>query len=141
MQRLLEQMIAQEKIIMQSLTEIETVKEKIMGVYNLAEENKNEKLVMIPFAAYELQAERNLEEKKDLLERHAQEKDKMRKHYQKIIIAISAVLIALIVGIFSTVLYFMANFDFATIDFAQDITLNDGSGIIEDGIEYHCNTQ
>lgn len=136
MQRLLEQISQYEKSMIQTLTEMENIKEKILEVYKVGEESKNEKLVMIPFAAYELQAERHLEEKKDLLDRHSEEKEKMRKHYQKIIIAISSALFALIVGILSIVFYVIANFDiYASY---QDITTGDnGTATIEDGIHYN----
>lgn len=102
----------------------------------MAEENKSEKLVMIPFAAYEIQSEQHLEEKRELLDRHEREIARMRKHYEKIVLAISILLITFIVGIFSTILYFLANYDVYNLH--QDITTGDnGTAAIEDGIHYN----
>lgn len=98
---------------------------------------KDAEPIQVPFAAYETQLERFQEEKRELLDRHDAEKDKMRKHYRNIVIAVCSVLIALIVGLFGTVIYLFDNFDFATIDLSQGITFNDGTGTIEDGIEYN----
>lgn len=61
-------------------------------------------VVMIPFAAYEAQ-----------LERFDEEKEKLRKHYQRIVISISSVLAIMIIGIFALAFYVMCNYEVATV--------------------------
>lgn len=92
--------------------------------------------VRVPFVAFETQLERFQEEKRELLDRHEEEKDKMRKHYRTIIVAMAIALTAMIVGLFGTALYIVANYDIATVNLAQDIDMNDGNATISDGIEY-----
>lgn len=108
--------------------------EKIESISEKVEASK------VPFVAYEMQLERHLEEKKDLLDRHEAEKDKMRKHYRNIIFAITipfALFVSMLIG---TIIYLFSNYDFACV--TQDITAGDnGTAIIEDGIEIHNTTK
>lgn len=70
-----------------------------------------------------------------LSERHADEKEKMRKHYQRIILAISLSLLILIGGLVGGMVYLFSNFDFAVATY-QDVSVgNDGNSTIEDGIK------
>ena len=71
--------------------------------------------VYVPLAAYEIQQERFFDERKDLMDRAEAEKDKMRKHYRKIVFAVSMPLAIMIIGIFAVVFYFMANYEIATV--------------------------
>lgn len=71
--------------------------------------------IYVPLAAYEMQQERFFEERKDLMDRAEAEKDKMRKHYRKIVFAVSMPLALMIIGIFAVVFYFMANYEIATV--------------------------
>lgn len=93
------------------------------------DEMKETDFVQVPFAAYEMQLERNMEEKQAIEDRHLQEKeaihkrheeekDKMRKHYRSIILWISIPFIAFIIATFGTVAWFFANYDFAS--YSQD---------------------
>ena len=85
---------------------------------NKANETMNEsqhKGVYVPLAAYEIQQERFFDERKDLMDRAESEKDKMRKHYRKIVFAVSMPLALMIIGIFAVVFYFMANYEIATV--------------------------
>lgn len=103
------------------------------------EKNTEHTGVMVPFVAFETQLERFQEEKRELLDRHGEEKDKMRKHYQRIIIAMAVALASMIIGFFGTAIYIVANYDIATVRLTQDIDMNDGSATIDDGIEYNKN--
>lgn len=104
-------------------------------------------IAQVPFAAYEMQLERNLEEKKEIEERHLKEKeqiherherekDKMRKHYRNIIFWITIPFLAFIVLVFGTATWFFSNYDIAT--YTQDVSAgNYGNAIIEDGITHN----
>lgn len=97
------------------------------------DEMSNMEIAQIPFAAYEMQLERNLEEKQEIEERHLKEKeqihernerekDKIRKHYRNLILWISIPFIIFIVATFTTVIWFFYNFDIMNIT-------QDGAGI------------
>lgn len=112
--------------------------DKIENTMNV-EAPKNDDVLMIPFAAYETQQERYLSQLNEVQDRFDDEKDKMRKHYKQIIVAISAVLIALIVGLFGSVLYILTNYDFTcyeqvleTGDYGGDATIEDGIHVNDD---------
>lgn len=147
MKTLLEQIAESEKDIVNSLYEIEKLKSSIIYLEKdlLRMENKDtiqkdieEKVAQVPFVAYEIQLERHAEEKKMLLELHDAEKDKMRKHYKHIIIALCSVLAALIISIFGSVIWFLDNCDISA--YTQEITTGDsGNATIEDGIHYESN--
>ena len=90
-------------------------------------------IAQVPFAAYEMQLERNLEEKKEIEERHLKEKeqiherhecekDKMRKHYRSIILWIAIPFIIFIVTVFSAIVWFLNTYDIMTVT-------QDGAGI------------
>lgn len=93
--------------------------------------------VQIPFAAYETQLERFQEEKREMQDRHDKEKAEMRKHHRKVVLSVCIPLIVLIIGMFVTVLYFLANYDIASVHMAQTIDMNDGTASILDGMEYN----
>lgn len=89
--------------------------------------------IYVPFAAYEMQEERhhesleaqearNMEERQKLMDRHDAELDKVRKHYQRIVLAVSVALTTMIVGIFAFAFYFLSNYTFATVS-------QDGDGL------------
>lgn len=99
-------------------------------------ENINElEVAQVPFAAYEMQLERNLEEKKEIEERHEREKDKMRKHYRTLILWIAIPFLTFIVAVFGSVVWFLNTYDIMS--YAQDVSAGDyGNAIIEDGITH-----
>lgn len=75
-------------------------------------------IVQVPFVAYEMQLERNNEEKQAMAERYEQEKDKMRKHYRNLIMWICIPFILFMLATFGTVWYFFSNYDFMS--YSQD---------------------
>lgn len=87
------------------------------------------KIAEIPFAAYEMQLERHLQEKKEMEERHLKEKEqihdrherekeRIRKHYKNIIMWISIPFIVFLIGVFGGVVWFFGEYEFAS--YAQD---------------------
>ncbi len=87
------------------------------------------KIAEIPFAAYEMQLERHLQEKKEMEERHLKEKEqihdrherekeRIRKHYKNIIMWISIPFIVFLIGVFGSVVWFFREYEFAS--YAQD---------------------
>lgn len=139
MSELLKQIDKSEKEIINSLYELEVLKNSLLYIENdllkirngetMMEEQNVEKIApQIPFVAYEYQAERFQEEK-----------EQIRKHYKHIILGLCAVLASLIIGIFGTVIYIMDNYDFGV--YEQYITTGDsGTATIEDGI-HNTNTK
>lgn len=110
--------------------------EKIASISEKVEASK------VPFVAYEMQLERHLEEKKDLLDRHEAEKDKMRKHYRNIILAITIPFTLFVSMLIGTIIYFFSNYTLDEINLSQDIQAGDnGTAIIEDGIEFNNTTK
>lgn len=134
----------------QALSQLVELRKKIQEVSGMDIENMNElDVAQIPFAAYEMQLERNLEEKKEIEERHIKEKeninerherekDKMRKHYHNLILWIAIPFLTFIVAVFGTVAWFFSNYDIMS--YAQDASAgNYGNAIIEDGITHNVN--
>ena len=87
------------------------------------------KIAEIPFAAYEMQLERHLQEKKEMEERHLKEKEqihdrherekeRIRKHYKNIIMWISIPFIVFLIGAFGSIVWFFGEYEFAS--YAQD---------------------
>lgn len=104
-------------LLMQTQTKIAEM-ERLNMDENKINDTANEsqhKGIYVPLAAYEIQQERFFEERKDLMDRAESEKDKMRKHYRKIVFAVSVPLALMIIGIFAVVFYFMANYEIATV--------------------------
>lgn len=141
MDALWERIARTEREIVNSLYEIEILKRSIAYVESdllkikRGEDSmeEKEKIEHVPFVAYEIQLERHAAEKKDLLVMHDAEKDKMRKHYRNIIIALCAVIATLIISIFGTVIYVLNNYEFTT--YGQYVTAGDsGTATIADGI-------
>lgn len=135
-----------ERETVNALSQMAEIRRKIREAGGM-EEMDNMDVVQIPFAAYEMQLERNLEEKKEIEERHLKEKeqihernerekDKMRKHYRTIILWISIPFLTFIVLVFGTLAWFFNNYDIAT--YTQDVSAgNYGNAIIEDGITHN----
>lgn len=141
MGNLIEQLKEIENQAASTLMQATETRERLQEAYRMMneeiEKNIEHENVQVPFAAFETQLERFQEEKRELLDRHEQEKDKIRKHYGKIIIAMAIVLTSIIIGIFGTIFYFLNNYDFV-IDFRQTITAGDDSAAtINDGIHYN----
>ena len=95
-------------------------------------------VILLPLASFEMQQDRFQEEREfyrdereHLAERHESEKEKMRKHYRTIIAWISAVLLAMIVGVFGTAIWFLSNYEIT--DFSQDSTYGNANFIGNDG--------
>ena len=92
------------------------------------EKNSEEKLkdkkdcgmVMIPYAALEMSNDR-----------HDEEKEKIRKHYRAIIIAICSVFVACVIGFVSLIFYFFNNYDFC--EYHQDVESGNANYIGKDG--------
>ena len=121
-----------ERETVHALSQMAEIRRKIREVSGMDEMNEVD-IAQIPFAAYEMQLERNLEEKKEIEERHLKEKeqihqrndlekDKMRKHYRNIILWITIPFIVFILLVFGTVAWFLSNYDI--MDVSQD-----GAGI------------
>lgn len=121
-----------EKKTFQALNQLELVRQKILEAYGMDEFNEKD-IAQIPFAAYEMQLERHLEEKKEIEERHLKEKeqihernerekDKMRKHYRNIIMWIAIPFLSFILLVFGAIAWFFCNYDI------MDVT-QDGSGL------------
>ena len=68
--------------------------------------------------------------------RHAEEKDSMRKHYQRIIFSISLVLLLIVGSLVSAALYVYSNFDFKfQPSYSQSVSAEGGGDATnEDGI-------
>lgn len=134
---LVKQLREYEKTAIDFFLQASRMKEKIMEEYGLDKEIlKDIEIVQIPFAAYETQLERFQEEKKELLDRHDAEKDKMRKHYSRIILAICIPFILFITLTFGSLIWFFNNYD--VMSFEQLLTTgNYSDSIIEDGIHYN----
>ena len=100
------------------------------------------KIAEIPFAAYEMQLERHLQEKKEMEERHLKEKEqihdrherekeRIRKHYKNLIMWISIPFIVFLIGVFGSVVWFLNNYDI--IGFDQNSTYGNANFIGNDG--------
>lgn len=118
-----------EKETIRALAQLSELRQKFAEASGMDDFNNNMEVAQVPFAAYEMQLERHLEEKKEIEERHLKEKesihdrherekDKMRKHYRSIILWIAIPFIAFIIGTFGTVAWFFANYDFSS--YSQD---------------------
>ena len=107
------------------------------------------KIAEIPFAAYEMQLERHLQEKKEMEERHLKEKEqihdrherekeRIRKHYKNLIMWISIPFIVFLIGVFGSIVWFLNNYEIAT--YTQELNTGYyGDAIIEDGITHSVN--
>lgn len=139
---LVEQLMQYEKTAIECIVQASRIRLKLMEEYRLENKDKEStlledvKIAQVPFAAYEMQLERFQEEKKDLLDRHAAELDKVRKHDKHIILGVCGVLAAIILGFFGTVVYILENYEFMGME--QFITTGEyGTATIEDGIHYN----
>lgn len=89
----------------------------------------------------QLQSDERKEKDKAFLEmldsmeaRHAEDREKVRKHYQRIILTLALSLLLIIGGLVGGMVYLFANFDFGVATY-QDVSVgNDGDSTIEDGI-------
>lgn len=91
----------------------------------------------------QLQSDERKEKDRSFLEaldkieaRHAEDRDKMRKHYQRIIIAISLVLFLIVGSLIGGVIYVVSNFDFEfEPSYSLDVSAEGGGDATnEDGI-------
>lgn len=89
--------------------------------------------IYVPFAAYEMQEERhhesfeaqearNMEERQKLMDRHDAELDKLRKHYQHLVMFITIPFAAFVVAAFVFAAWFVNSYDLATYE-------QDGDGL------------
>lgn len=143
------QFLELERETVQALSQLVELRNKIQEVSGMEVNDKLTDIAQIPFAAYEMQLERNLEEKKEIEERHLKEKeqiherherekDKMRKHYRNLILWIAIPFLTFIVAVFGTVAWFFSNYDIMS--YTQDVSAgNYGNAIIEDGITHNVN--
>ncbi len=73
-------------------------------------------------------------ERAETREAHAKEKESMRKHYQRIILAISLVLMLIVGSLIGGLIYIVSNYDFG-FEVYQDLdTDGGGDSTVEDGI-------
>lgn len=138
---MLQQLRQCEKEVAESLVQVSNLKMKISEAIGM-DEKDDFNITQVPFAAYEMQLERNLEEKKEIEERHLKEKeqihdrhekekDKMRKHYRNIILWIAIPFLTFIVAVFGTVAWFLNTYDIMT--YTQDATYGNANFIGNDG--------
>lgn len=130
---LLEQLNSYEKELCRMLVFISNTKINLLGAYNMYNNTRNEedKTVYIPYAAFEEQAIRFQEEKQQLMQFHKEEKDAMREHYRNIVKWVSVSLVAFIIAVFGTVIWFFNNYDLAT--YTQDAECGNTNFIGNDG--------
>lgn len=130
---LLEDLSKYENEMAQALMQVTKTKRKLLEEYNMLNMSNDEQIecVNIPFAAYEAQLERFQEEKKDIQDRNDAEKDRIHKHYQKIIKWICIPFATFVILVFGTVFWFFNNYDIAT--YTQDIEYGNANFIGNDG--------
>ena len=130
-----------ERETVHALSQMAEIRRKIREVSGMDEMNEVD-IAQVPFAAYEMQLERNLEEKKEIEERHLKEKeqirqrndlekDKMRKHYRNIILWVTIPFIVFILLVFGSVAWFFSNYDIAS--YTQDAAYGNANFIGNDG--------
>ena len=129
-----EQFLELERETIQALRQMAEIRKKIQESSSMDMNNMSDMdVAQVPFAAYEMQLERNLEEKSEMEERflkekeqiherHEQEKDKMRKHYRNLILWIAIPFLTFIIAVFGTVAWFLNNYDITGVT-------QDGAGI------------
>lgn len=66
--------------------------------------------------------------------RNIEERANIRKHYQRIILALALTLLLVIGGLVGGMVYLCSNFDFGVATYQNNSVGNDGSPTIEDGI-------
>lgn len=76
-----------------------------------------------------------MQERQAIEKRHSEETKDIRKHYGRIIAGLIITLMIIMGGIVGTVVYFLANYDIATVYQETDIG-GDGYNLINDGITY-----
>lgn len=69
--------------------------------------------------------------------RHIEEKASMRKHYQRIILAISLVLALIIGSLIGATIYLVSNYDFGVEVYQEVSAEGGGDSTIEDGIHIY----
>lgn len=74
------------------------------------------------------------QERSESRQQHAEERASMRKHYQRIIIAISLVLLLIVGSLVGGIIYLFSNFDFAFEAYQEVSAEGGGNSTIEDGI-------
>lgn len=133
-----------EKETSEALMQLAQIRLKLLEAYNM-EDNKEfdlNEVTQIPFAAYEMQLERHLEEKRESEERHLKEKEqihdrnerekeKIRKHYKNIVMWISITFLAFIIAVFGTIIWFFNTYQLMS--YEQDSTYGNANFIGNDG--------
>lgn len=69
--------------------------------------------------------------------RHAEDRDKMRKHYQRIIVAISLVLLLIVGSLIGGLIYLVSNYDIGFQVYQEVSSEGGGDSTVEDGIRYN----
>lgn len=92
----------------------------------------------------QLQSDERKEKDRSFLEaldkieaRHAEDRDKMRKHYQRIIIAISLVLLLIVGSLIGGLIYLVSNYDIGFQVYQEVSSEGGGDSTVEDGIRYN----
>lgn len=87
---------------------------------------------------FETLAEMQKEERLESQRMHKEEKEKMRKHYGKIIAGLIISLCLILGGIIGGVVYLVSNYDFGVLGYNQNAYVGgDGTSTINDGIHFN----
>lgn len=70
-------------------------------------------------------------------ERHLKEKSEMRKHYQRIILAISLTLLLIVGSLIGGLIYLISNYDIGFQVYQEVSAEGGGDSTVEDGIRYN----
>lgn len=69
--------------------------------------------------------------------RHAEEKESIRKHYQKILVSICLVLLLIVGSLIGGIIYLVSNYDFSFQTYQTVTAEGGGDSTIEDGIRFN----
>lgn len=92
----------------------------------------------------QLQSDERKEKDRSFLEaldkieaRHAEDRDKMRKHYQRIIVSISLVLLLIVGSLVGGLIYIVSSYDISFQTYQEVSAEGGGDSTIEDGIKFN----
>lgn len=85
---------------------------------------------------FETMMEMQKEERIETQKMHNEEKDKMRKHYGRIIIGLILTLFLILGSIIGGAIYILTNFEFAFATYQDVYSDNNGTATIYDGIHF-----
>lgn len=92
----------------------------------------------------QLQSDERKEKDRSFLEaldkmeaRHAEDRDKMRKHYQRIIVSISLVLLLIVGSLIGGLIYIVSSYDISFQTYQEVSAEGGGDSTIEDGIKFN----